>query len=325
MVPHSEGQAGASGLSWNAPRGRTPRLASLSTGTLDWIRHNAGYLDSNAGRSELPVTPRVKALLQLALLRHFWAKARPGDEGLDEVTAIVHRAWRRPGFPPLIAADPSYARHHGLMYGALAPPGISTGFHKIMLAEVASSGYLSQHGKCPYLRLAVRYYADLAGVSHQIESYRELYESSALGRRDAGTVAADLDPCEVTHTIFYTSDFGFRDPGLRRHERDRAYRIVRELTDHHVQRAEWDLAAKLVLAQFCLGGDPVATASGATAIRMLMRVQTPGGAIPGPSYERRAGESATPVEFFRTSYQATLVTALMALIVSSAADSRATA
>jgi hypothetical protein len=49
---------------------------------------------------------------------------------------------------------------------------------------------------------------------------------------------------------------------------------------------------------------------------MLAEVQTPGGAIPGPSAGRRADESATPVEFFRKAYQATLVTALAALIVS---------
>jgi hypothetical protein len=252
----------------------------------------------------------VKALLQLAQLRHHWARARPSDPGLGEVTALVQRVWRRPDLP--LAADPRYARQFHLMYAALAPA--SDGPHRAALARLAADGYLAPRGKSPYLRLETRYYADLAGMAHGIESYRELYESSRLARR--ALPVAGLDACVVTHTVFYLSDFGFRDPHLTAEERERARHVVDELMEHSVRRGEWELVGKLLLAQYCLGADPAHTPSGAAGVRLLARAQRPDGAIPGRSYADRAHESATTVAFFRKAYQATLVTALASLIVS---------
>jgi hypothetical protein len=71
-----------------------------------------------------------------------------------------------------------------------------------------------------------------------------------------------------------------------------------------------------MLAQFCLGGDPVSTVSGIAAIRQVAKAQTTRGAIPGKTAAQRVPESASSLEFFRKSYQPTFVTALMTLIVS---------
>ncbi len=291
-------------------------MERLSANASHWIRLNSAYLDSTAARAELPVTPRMKALLQLALLRRFWARVRPEDPGLREVTAVVERVWRGPDFTRLIDADPASARQYGLMYGALAPEGLTEGPHRAVLARLAADGYLAPRAKSPYLRLETRYHADLAGVSHRIEPYRDLYESSLLARCSDATPAAALDACNVTHTLFYLGDFGFGDPGLTGDERERALAVVCRLTDRCVARDEWELAGKLVLAQFCLGADPARTPSGAAGLALLARVQLPGGAIPGRSPADRAEESTTTVEFFRKVYQATLVTALASLIIS---------
>ncbi|MEV5704088.1 hypothetical protein [Actinoallomurus sp. NPDC052274] len=262
------------------------------------------------------MTPRAKALLQLAQLRHYWAKVRPADPGLGEVTALVERVWRRPDFARRLAADRRYARPFLLMYGALAPT--PDGPHRTALARLAADGYLAPRGKSPYLRLETRYYADLAGVAHRIESYGELYESSELARRTLS--AAELEPCNVAHTVFYLGDFGFRDPGLTPEARRRALRVVEELTERGVRRGEWDLVGKLLLTQFCLGADPARTPSGAAGVRLLARAQRPDGAIPGRSHADRADGSATPVAFFRKAYQATLVTALASLIITASPD-----
>jgi hypothetical protein len=291
---------------------RSAELDGLSANASHWIRVNAGYLDSASGRAELPVTPRLKALLQLAQLRRHWAKARPADPGLGEVTALVERVWRRPELPGLLTADPRYARQFHLMYAALAPaPG---GPHRAALARLAADGYLTPRGKSPYLRLETRYYADLAGAAHRIESYRELYEAGPLARRTA--TVADLDACVVTHTVFYLSDFGSRDPRLTSQARERTRQIVEELMELSVRRGQWELVGKLLLAQHCLGVHPEHTSSGAAGVRLLARAQRPDGAIPGRSSADRADEPATTVAFFRKAYQATLVTALASLIIS---------
>jgi hypothetical protein len=299
-------------------------VTSLSAGAREWIRLHAACLDSPAGHAELPATPRVKALLQLAMLRRYWEKAAPADPALSEVTRTVRQALERPDFLRLLTLDPRYARQFELMYAALAPAGPRTDTPRTVLARLTADGYLAPRRKSPYLHLEARFYADVAGADHRFASYRELYAASLLPL--AGTLpVADVDVCMVTHTVFHLSDFGFRDPGLTEEEREHALRVVERLTDHCVRLGEWDLIGKLVLAQHCLGADPLRTPSGADGLRMLASVQSAEGAIPGPSAGRRAPADAAPLEFFRKSYQATLVTALATLIVTSARDGGAAA
>ncbi|QNE78758.1 hypothetical protein F0344_32860 [Streptomyces finlayi] len=291
-------------------------VARLSEGARHWIGRHARYLDSPAAHTELPVTPRVKALLQLALLRRCWGEAAPADAALTEVASVVEQAWQRVDFAHLLTLDRRYARQFELMYAALTPAGAVTDEPRTVLARLTADGYLAPRRKPPYLHLEARYYADLAGADHRFASYEDLYAASLLARATTLPVA-DLDVCVVTHTVFYLSDFGFRAPALTDEERGRALRVVERLTDHCVGLGEWDLVGKLVLAQFCLGADPLVTASGAAGLRMLARVQSADGAIPGRSVIKRAAADATPVDFFRKSYQTTVVTALATLIVTS--------
>jgi UDP:flavonoid glycosyltransferase YjiC (YdhE family) len=297
----------------STPGGAGDCLDQVSAGAREWIGANAGYLDSLAAKSELPVTPRIKALLQLGLLHHYWRRAWPDDDKLAGVTAIVERAWRDPQFPRLMDIAPGCAAYR-LIYGALAPSAVTTGSHRDGLAQVV--GRLATRGRSPFARLETRYLADLAGVSHPIESYPDLFRRSILGDEGPGTPLAEMDVCEVTHTIFYLTHFGARDPGLAPGDLARAQAVARDLAQHALRHDEWEQVAKLLLAQFCLGGNPAATAAGQAGIRLLARAQMPDGAIPGPALARRAVDSATPVQYFRKSYQATLMTALMAVIIS---------
>ena len=291
-------------------------LTQLRVGTLDWVRHNAGYLDSPSGSAELPVVPRAKALLQLARLCRNWAWFSPGDPGLAEVTALIHRVWRRPELPDAFASNPRYTRQYRLMYCALAPT--SAGPHRQVLAGLAADGYLSRRWRSPYLRLEIAHNADMAGITHEMGSFPELYAASSLAGRTAALPITDDEACVIAHTIFYLSDYGLRAPGLDRLEADRVRRIVVELTGHYVQRDDWDNAAKFVLAQFCLGLNPARTPSGVACLQMLARIQEEAGAIPAAAIALVPGTEATPTQRFRRAYQTTLMTALMSVMVSAA-------
>jgi hypothetical protein len=291
-------------------------LDKLSAGALHWIRHNIKFLDLDSA-IKLPTTPKVKAILELALLRHIWEGLRPGDDGLAEITAFVRKIWQSPEFPQLMAADSTWAQHHALIYAAVPPPGVTTEFHRTALAELAAEAYLTAHGKSPHLRLATRYYADLAGVDHGIESYAELYAVSPLATRTTALPVTEHDAYDLTHAIFYLSAFGFRDPGIAPDDRERAHGIVCQLTEHFAQHDHWDLVGQFVLAQFCLGGDPVNTPSGLAGIQRLRHVQLHNGAIPARSVALFSEKSEGEIDFFRKAYRVTLVVALASLIISS--------
>ncbi|MFF7458205.1 DUF6895 family protein [Kitasatospora sp. NPDC008115] len=291
-------------------------VTSLSAGARRWIGRHCGYLDDPSGRAELPLTPRVKALLQLALLHRAWTKADPADPDLAGVAATLGRVWRSPDHPRLLTAEPRYARQFQLMYGALAPAGLAAdGPHRAALAEAVAGDFLTPRRKSPFLQLETRYYAELAGAPHRLADYPELYRMSRLAAHTDERPLAELDVCNVTHTVFHLADFGFRNPGLDAadlaHVRDR----VQRLTEQCVRRGEWDLTGKLLLAQYCLGLDPSATPSGAAGLRLLAEAQAPDGAIPGRSADDRAGADAGPVAHFRASYQSTLVVALATVVL----------
>lgn len=291
-------------------------LASVRSGTLAWMRDNAAYLDSPTARAKLPTTPRVKAILQLGTLCRHWSRVRPADAALAEVTEFLDRIWPSPDFYRLIAVDPKVARQFWLIYAAMAPPGRTGQLPKGVLAQLRAQGFLTDRARSASLCLTIRYYADVAGIQNDMESYSNIYQCTPLGKYHDSNPVADLDVCDITQTVFYICDYGLREADLTHAERERALRVADELTDYWIRGDEWELAVKLMLAQFCLGGDPVRTAGGMATIAKLTRAQTAGGAIPGRSPARRVPESATELEFFRKSYQTTLVTALMTLIVS---------
>ncbi len=292
-------------------------LKRLRAGTVGWVRSNAGFLDSPSGTAQLPAVPRAKAFLQLAGMHLGWARVAPEDPDRAEVGELVRQVWKRPELPEVFATEPRYARQYSLMFCALAPTVSEV--RREVLARLADDGYLARVTGSPYLRLEIAYYKEMAGIGQGGGvSYRDLYAESLLAGRTEALPISDAEACTIAHTIFYLCDYGLRAPELEDSEVERIRRIVVELTDHYLQRDEWDNVAKFLLAQSCLGLDPVRTPSGQAGIRLLADVQEACGAIPSPAVRLLPDPAATRTQRFRKAYQTTLMTALMSLMVSSA-------
>ncbi|MFF9064307.1 DUF6895 family protein [Streptomyces sp. NPDC014891] len=300
-------------------------LEQLAAGTLDWLVGNLDHFDPF--RATVPSThhARAKAALELGLLCH--RAGRPGDapDPLAPATALVRKLWQDPDFPRLFEDSPAYTSTYRLVYAALAPDGIDTTPCRQALAAL-DPGFLSPEGKSPYLRAEVRYYADKAGLRHGIEPYAELLPRSPLVAFRAAAPSAPGVPAApltvpqayaLTHTAFYLGDFGRVDPGLSGADLDHARSLTHAMLGHCVAEDLWDLAAELVLTQFVLGEDPLRTPSGAAAVECLAHAQRPDGALPGRSPARAAEPGAPAGAFFRSAYHTTLVTALMASVVTS--------
>ncbi|MFD0276447.1 DUF6895 family protein [Kitasatospora sp. NPDC127111] len=315
------------------PPGTAPSdLHRLSAGTLAWLERNLDRFDPYApgrGHSEHEAPyARAKAALELALLRHCWARLGAGDDPrLGRVTALVRTLWPHPDFPRLVTADPRCAAYYGLVYAALAPDGIDDRPCRAVLARLAADD-LSPRGRSPYQRLELRYYADKAGVRHTVEPYEELIARNVLvtlpaeaARRAVPAGEAPVTVPEayaVTHSAFYLSDFGRTGPGLPADARADAAELVSRLLEHCARRDWWDLAAELLITQVCLGLEPLRTPCGTAALACLARAQQGDGAIPGRSAGTRASAADPAGAFFAKAYHTTLVTALMTLLVTSA-------
>ncbi|MEU6232626.1 hypothetical protein [Kitasatospora sp. NPDC047058] len=314
------------------PYALPPDLRRLSAGALGWLDRNLDRFDPYARGPGRPAHGTAyadaKAALELALLRHCWARLDTGDDPrLDRVTALVRTLWQHPDFPRLVTAEPRCAAYYGLVYAALAPDGIDDRPCRAVLAGLAADD-LSPRGRSPYQRLELRYYADKAGVPHTVEPYRDLVARNVLVTLPAEAAERAVPDGEapvtvpeayaVTHSAFYLTDFGRTGPGLSAGARADAAELVRRLLEHCVRRDWWDLAAELLITQVCLGLEPLRTPWGRAAVACLTRAQQGDGAIPG----RSAGTGVTAADpagaFFAKAYHTTLVTALMTLLVSPA-------
>ena len=290
-------------------------LDTLSAGALGWLEGNLAFFMPFGRDSAASPLKRAKAALELALLCHCAGRLPAGGDRLSGATELVRTLWQRPDFLELVTAHPVHGRQYGLVYAALAPDGIDDSLPRAVLARLAADGRLSASGPVPYLHIETRFYADKAGVPHDIAPYEELVEHSFLMKRHAALPVANGEAYNITHTCFYISDYGYRDPGLAGEPRARTQDLIRRLLGHCVREERWDLTGELIISLFGLGADPAGTPPAVAGLRSLVRAQGADGAIPGRSQAQRAAPSATAEEFFWNSYHTTLVTALMSLVV----------
>ncbi|MFJ3921837.1 DUF6895 family protein [Streptomyces sp. NPDC090022] len=301
-------------------------LERLCAGALGWLGGNLDHFDPFSASARPATHGRAKAALELALLCHCAARLADPPEALGGAGALVRKLWQDPDLPRLFADVPAYTSTYRLVYAALAPDAIDDTQVRATLARL-DPGFLAPRGKSPYQRIEIRHYADKAGVRHSIEPYAELLPHSPLvafraagpgdARAQDGAPLTAPQAYAVTHTAFYLGDFGRAAPRLDPDALAHAGDLVDRLLRHSVGHEQWDLAAELVLTQFILGSEPLETPSGTAAVECLVRAQRPDGAIPGRSAALTADPSAPDGEFFAKAYHTTLVTALMALIVSS--------
>ncbi|WP_062209198.1 hypothetical protein [Streptomyces sp. NBRC 109706] len=303
-------------------RCRTDSVDRLAEGALDWLMTRLDHFDPFSAQAASAAHLPAKAALELALLCHCAARLGAAATQLAPATALVRRLWETPEILRLYTGRPAVASYYALIHAALAPPGIDDSHRRTALAGVAPD-FLTPGEKTPYLRLEIRYYADKAGVRHEMEPLRDLVPHSppvtlrAAAERDAPPLTT-RDAYRLTHAAFFLGDFGHADPGLTAQGTVHARELVATVLRHCVANDLWDLAAELVLTQFVLGVDPLGDPDGAAAVDSLARAAGADGGLPGRSPELAASAADSPAEIFAKSYHTTLVTALTALTLSAA-------
>jgi uncharacterized protein DUF6895 len=300
-------------------------LEKLCSGSLTWLTRNMETFDPFSPGTALPQVLRMKAAFELALLRYHWARVRPGDALLAGATAFFQRIWPQAELRRLMGADDRSADRFRLFHAALAPGGSAADPRDAGLARLACEYQTERPEDSAFLRLEARYYADIAGVDHGFESYEKIGESTLLARLPSLTDITEPDAYIVAHTIFYLCDFGLQMPRIARDSQAGLAQAVAGLLERSIDGSNWDLVCELVLAHFCLAGEPGQMKRREAGLRALAQAQLPSGAIPVRSAATERGTAAQADgsdDFFREHYHATLVVALMSLIISSGSSRR---
>ena len=230
------------------------------------VRRASGWLRRRLGNFDLPreqeswCEARRTALAELALvclvLRRLPSAASRYGWLIEPATRLLIGAFRRKEVHSFLAEGPVGAfAGHLLIWLALPRQTAENVVSRPELEALLELRNVTRVERTPMRALELRYLLDLAGLQHDLGSWRELYRRTLAATRP---VTASLEPSDIysiTHTVFYVTDFG-RAPAraLSRAERLRLIRMTEPLQERMIQARHWDLVAELILTRSCLAG-----------------------------------------------------------------------
>src|SRR3954452_3492581 len=297
------------------------RLERATYAAFQWLARNLPSFNpfvapKPSGPSKGPNIIRSKALLELSCISMYYKRAIPegivlaSNSLVETCLEYATEIWARPDFQDLAVRQPSLFRLYATIYVALRQCNIAEDAFAQVIQGVYDQGYVTAIEDIPFRVLELRYILDLGGFSHDLPTYRELFEPTLLAKVPSLAYLTDEDAYSVTHTIFYLTDFGHQSikDVLTDHEYARACSTVTQLLGHYVRRRHWDLVAELLMSCTCLRWFP--SPIGPLAWNFLLEAQMPDVSVPGPFSPEKSEmytEDKRQQRYFEQNYHTTLV------------------
>ena len=235
---------------------RSPGLAErVGDRALDWLSANRARFEPPSG--EVPVSEAGQtALAELAQLSlHLARRDRfAGDRRVHDFLELVDRVYRRPAFHefPFRVELRSLAGHL-LIWLALRERGIEKLVPAHLFAERIDA-YAVAVAAHPAKLLELRYLLKLGGFGHRLPPEDELLGETVLAHAGPPDELDDDRVYELTHVVFYVTDFGLQGPSALSGEWHGTGERVLRLLEGMITRRHWDLVSELILSHRCLGG-----------------------------------------------------------------------
>lgn len=298
------------------PGARSSRRRAVEDRAVAWLAARRALLDPRGAQPDTVLFTR-KALIETAFLAGL--RARLDDAPLtDDYAAIleqVEEAAREPGYQEMIARDESALLLYAGTYAALRLCGRDAPEFQRIIRQAVEGGYAAAFERVPYRQLDLLHTLYLCGIEHDLPSMDDVLPFSLLCRRPNVLKLADRDVYAITHTVFYVTDFGLRDPvwprGFRPGE---GVELLEALLVLAEARANADLVGELLCCLYCLGVTDSHAADRAWAF--LESVQEDNGRVNGPEGVLHPGIDAGDSGFrhWAEGYHTTIVAALAGLL-----------
>ncbi|MEU6708644.1 DUF6895 family protein [Streptomyces wuyuanensis] len=281
-----------------------------------WIAARRALLDPRGARPDTVLFTR-KALIETAFLAGL--RARLDDAPLtNDYAAIleqVEEAAREPSYQEMIARDESALLLYAGTYAALRLCGRDAPEFRRIIRQAVEGGYAATFERVPYRQLDLLHTLYLCEIEHDLPSMDDVLPFSLLCRRPNVLKLADRDVYAITHTIFYATDFGLRDPAWPRgFHPGEAVELLEALLVLAEARTNADLVGELLCCLYCLG----VTHSQAVdrAWEFLESVQDDNGRVNGPEGVLHPGTDDEDSDFrhWAEGYHTTIVAALAGLL-----------
>ncbi|MFF7234597.1 DUF6895 family protein [Streptomyces sioyaensis] len=258
-----------------------------------------------------------KALIETAFLVGLRARLAPepldGDYAalLDQVEKIASR----PSYRELVARDEAALLLYAGTYAALRLCGREDPEFRHLITQAAAGGYAAVFERIPYRQLDLLHTLELCGVQHSLPATDEVLPFTLLCNRPNVLKLADRDIYAITHTVFYATDFGLREPRWPRDfDLGAAVELIEALLVLTLAQGNADLVGELLCCLLCLGVRDSEEAG--RAWEFLAGVQEADGRVNGPPgvVHPGLGDGDDAYRRWATGYHTTIVAALAALL-----------
>ncbi|MGY4991761.1 DUF6895 family protein [Streptomyces nigrescens] len=258
-----------------------------------------------------------KALIETAFLVGLRARLDPealdGDYAalLDQVEEIA----ARPSYRELIARDEAALLLYAGTYAALRLCGREDPEFRQLITQAAAGGYAAAFERIPYRQLDLLHTLELCDVPHTLPAVDDVLPFTLLCNRPNVVKLTDRDIYALTHTLFYATDFGLREPRWPRDfDPDTVVELLEALLVLTLGQQNADLVGELLCCLLCLGVRD--SEEGRRAWEFLTAVQEADGRVNGPPGVVHPGlaDGDEAYRHWATGYHTTIVAALAALL-----------
>ncbi|MCZ7456930.1 DUF6895 family protein [Streptomyces sp. WMMC940] len=298
------------------PGVRSSRRRAVEDRAVAWLAARRALLDPRSARPDSVLFTR-KALIETAFLTGL--RARLDDAPLtDDYASILEQVEdvaREPSYREMIARDESALLLYAGTYAALRLCGRDAPEFERIIRQAVEGGYAAAFERVPYRQLDLIHTLYLCGIEHDLSSMDDVLPFSLLCRRPNVLKLADRDVYAITHTVFYVTDFGLRDPAWPRGFRPgEGVELLEALLVLAEARANADLVGELLCCLYCLGVTDSRAADRAWAF--LESVQEGNGRVNGPEGVLHPGTDDGDGDFrhWAEGYHTTVVAALAGLL-----------
>ncbi|MFE6740818.1 DUF6895 family protein [Streptomyces tubercidicus] len=289
---------------------------AVETRAVAWLAARRPLIDPDEAATDRVLFAR-KALIETAFLVGLRARLDPepldGDYAalLDQVEEIA----ARPSYRELIARDEAALLLYAGTYAALRLCGREDPEFRRLITQATAGGYAAVFERIPYRQLDLLHTLELCEVPHTLPAVDQVLPFTLLCNRPNVIKLTDRDIYAITHTIFYATDFGLREPRWPQgFDPGAAVELLEALLELTLGQGNADLVGELLCCLACLGVRDSEEAR--QAWEFLTAVQEADGRVNGPAGVVHPGlaDGDDAYRHWATGYHTTIVAALAALL-----------
>lgn len=256
---------------------------TVERGAVSWLAAHRTRFDPDTVETGRALFVR-KAFVEVALLVGLRARAESGsfdDDAyrmlFDQVTAVA----ARDSYRELVARDERALLLYAGTYASQRLCGQRDSEFERLIGQAVSGRYAACFERVPFRQLDLLHTLELAGIDHGMPAGDAVLPFSLLCADPSVLKLSDSDIYAVTHTVFYATDFGRRNPRWPAgFGPSRAVELLEALSLLCRRKENADLVAEVLCCLLCLGVQDSPEMERAWAF--LAGVQEPSGRVAGP-------------------------------------------